>query len=200
MKYYVYEYLRKDNTPYYVGKGTNSRKYQKQGHTVPLPSKDRIRVVAENLTNEEAIQLEIELIAKHGRKDLGTGILRNLTNGGEGSSGRLVSENMKQKISLSLMGREQSEETKRKRADALRGKKRTEEQRQRQREAAKNRWAKTDDADDELRRDKIRKARERQVIITTEVTCPHCGKKGGNRIMPRYHFDNCKKRDNNEIK
>ena len=200
MKYYVYEYLRKDNTPYYVGKGTNGRKYQKQGHTVPLPPKDRIRVVAENLTNDEAIQLEIELIAKYGRKDLGTGILRNLTNGGEGSSGRLVSENMKQKISLSLTGREQSEETKRKRADALRGKKRTEEQRQRQREAAKNRWAKTDDADDELRRAKIREARARQVIITTEVTCPHCGKKGGNRIMPRYHFDNCKKRDKNEVK
>lgn len=24
------------------------------------------------------------------------------------------------------------------------------------------------------------------------VTCPHCGKVGGNNIMKRYHFDNCK--------
>jgi hypothetical protein len=24
------------------------------------------------------------------------------------------------------------------------------------------------------------------------VTCNHCGKTGGNNIMPRYHFDNCK--------
>lgn len=25
-----------------------------------------------------------------------------------------------------------------------------------------------------------------------KVTCPHCGKIGGNNIMPRYHFDKCK--------
>ena len=25
-----------------------------------------------------------------------------------------------------------------------------------------------------------------------QVTCPHCGKTGGNNVMPRYHFDNCK--------
>ena len=39
---------------------------------------------------------------------------------------------------------------------------------------------------------KIKAARSQQVITTIEVTCPHCGKVGGNRIMPRYHFDNCK--------
>jgi hypothetical protein len=25
-----------------------------------------------------------------------------------------------------------------------------------------------------------------------ETTCPHCGKKGNYRIMPRWHFENCK--------
>jgi hypothetical protein len=30
----------------------------------------------------------------------------------------------------------------------------------------------------------------------TKVTCPHCNKTGGNSLMVRYHFDNCKlKRD-----
>ncbi len=24
------------------------------------------------------------------------------------------------------------------------------------------------------------------------VTCPHCGKSGGHKTMPRWHFDNCK--------
>jgi hypothetical protein len=39
---------------------------------------------------------------------------------------------------------------------------------------------------------KIKEARAKQVILTLQVTCPHCGKIGGNRIMPRYHFNNCK--------
>lgn len=31
------------------------------------------------------------------------------------------------------------------------------------------------------------------------VICPHCGKAGGNGIMPRWHFDNCKhKQDQND--
>lgn len=41
-------------------------------------------------------------------------------------------------------------------------------------------------------RAKIKEARAKQIIYTIQVTCPHCGKIGGNRIMPRYHFDNCR--------
>lgn len=41
-------------------------------------------------------------------------------------------------------------------------------------------------------RKKIKEARKKQVIETIQITCPHCGKTGGNRIMPRYHFNNCK--------
>jgi ssDNA-binding Zn-finger/Zn-ribbon topoisomerase 1 len=29
-----------------------------------------------------------------------------------------------------------------------------------------------------------------------KVTCPHCGKSGGNVVMKRWHFDNCKTLDN----
>ena len=28
------------------------------------------------------------------------------------------------------------------------------------------------------------------------ITCPHCGKEGGNTIMKRWHFDNCKENPN----
>ena len=192
--YYVYQYLREDQTPYYIGKGKGQRAYTKQGHTVNLPPQERISIIKDNMTDEEAIAFEIELIAKYGRKDLGTGILRNMTDGGDGASGRLVSEETRQKHSQSSAGKVQTQETKDKRADALRGQTRTEEQRKRQSEAAKRRWSNVDPDAEEARRAKLREARAKQVITTVEVTCPHCGKVGGNRIMPRYHFDNCKSR------
>lgn len=191
MDYYVYQYLREDNTPYYIGKGINGRMYSKR-HNVNLPPRERIKVVRDCLTEEQAHNLEIELIAKYGRKDIGTGILRNLTDGGEGTSGYVLREDTRQKISETLMGYEQTDETKQKRAESLRGKKRTEEQKKRQSEAAKKRWANKDPIAEEARRLKIKEARSKQVITTVQVTCPHCGKTGGNRIMPRYHFDNCK--------
>lgn len=105
-----------------------------------------------------------------------------------------LSEERRKKISESNMGKEQSEETKQKRAESLRGKKRTAEQKQRQSEAAKRRWAKKDPEAEAQRIAKIKEARSKQIITTIQVTCPHCGKTGGNRIMPRYHFDNCKKK------
>lgn len=31
---------------------------------------------------------------------------------------------------------------------------------------------------------------------TRQVTCPHCGKQGAMMVMPRWHFDNCKFKNN----
>lgn len=81
--YYVYKYLREDGTPYYIGKGKKRRAWSKN-HTVSVPSNDRIIIIRENLSAEQALNLEVELISKYGRKDLGTGILRNQTDGGDG--------------------------------------------------------------------------------------------------------------------
>jgi hypothetical protein len=88
--YYVYQYLREDGTPYYIGKGKGSRAYLNGRSTPKPPDLNRIQFVKENLTEDEAFALERNLIAKYGRKDLGTGILRNLTEGGEGVSGRMA--------------------------------------------------------------------------------------------------------------
>ena len=83
--YYVYQYLREDGTPYYIGKGKNRRAWVKQ-RAIPLPTDlTNIQILKENLTESEAFELESKLIAYYGRKDNGTGILRNLTDGGEGS-------------------------------------------------------------------------------------------------------------------
>jgi len=108
--YYVYILFRDDAhlIPFYVGKGNTRtkrmydhegkarrgekshkasiiRQIQGEGRAVP---KERI-----DCDNEaEAFALEIELIAFFGRKDNGTGILANGTNGGEGASGLIMSD------------------------------------------------------------------------------------------------------------
>ena len=78
-RYYTYAYLRLDGTPYYVGMGRGRRAYSKQ-HRVKVPPVDRILFLKKNLTHSEAVKHEIYMIAVLGRKDLGSGILRNLTN------------------------------------------------------------------------------------------------------------------------
>tara|TARA_R110000868_G_scaffold209581_1_gene459447 strand:+ start:118 stop:801 length:684 start_codon:yes stop_codon:yes gene_type:complete len=99
-RFYTYAYLREDRTPYYIGKGQRKRRYQKDGKPCAVPKdKSRIIFLKQNLTEEEAFKHEIYMIAVFGRKDLGTGILLNKSNGGEGSSGFIASEEFKKKLS-----------------------------------------------------------------------------------------------------
>ena len=85
--YYTYAYLREDGTPYYIGKGKGNRAYKKGSRVFAPPPKNKIIKLKQNLTEEEAFKHEIYMIAVFGRKDLGTGILHNKTDGGDGVSG-----------------------------------------------------------------------------------------------------------------
>ena len=81
------------------------------------------------------------MIALFGRKDLGTGILRNLTDGGEGASGRILTEETKKKIGEANKGKTLSEENKRRisgRNHYLYGKTHSEETRKKQSESMKS--------------------------------------------------------------
>jgi hypothetical protein len=97
--FYTYAYLREDGTPYYIGKGRNRRAFETCGRVIPCPPKHRILLLKTNLTEEEAFKHEIYMIAVLGRKDLGTGILRNLTNGGDGVSGFIITEQRRKDLS-----------------------------------------------------------------------------------------------------
>lgn len=140
--FYVYQYLRENGTPYYIGKGKGKRAWQphfrsNNANMVPT-DENRIEIIKDNLTEAEANQLEINLIKKFGRKDLGTGILTNLTNGGEGVAGSIRpqlaidSQRAKitgikrpkeviEKISKTNTGKKRSEETKRKLSESHKG-------------------------------------------------------------------------------
>ena len=128
MEYYTYAYLREDRTPYYIGKGKGNRIYDKRKTSKSPKDKSRIIYLKQNLTEEEAFRHEIYMIAVFGRKDLGTGILRNKTNGGEGLSGAIVSDETRRKVSeakkgnTNWLGKTRSEETKRKISEAQKGK------------------------------------------------------------------------------
>lgn len=108
LHFYVYAYLRKDGTPYYIGKGQGDR--FKHDHIWHRPPADHSQIIflETNLTDLGALALERRMIRWYGRKDNGTGILINKTDGGEGVAGLVHSELSKQAISCSRQGKKLS--------------------------------------------------------------------------------------------
>jgi hypothetical protein len=128
-RFYTYAYLRKDGTPYYIGKGRGRRAYDKK-HTVFVPPEERILFLKKNLLEEEAYQHEMYMISVLGRKDLGSGILHNKTDGGDGTRGVLVTEEQRRYTSERQLGeknhfygKKHTPETRRKMSEAQTGEK-----------------------------------------------------------------------------
>jgi hypothetical protein len=127
-RFYVYAYLRsKDSqhgkklTPYYIGKGCRDRATAKC-RTIPKPSDPSFIVyVQEGLAEDEAFSLEKYCIALYGRLDKGTGILRNLSDGGDGPAGAILTEERKRKISEWGRGRKHTQEALRKMSESQLG-------------------------------------------------------------------------------
>jgi len=101
-KYYIYGYIDPENNNelFYIGKGCRYRYrnistrmcnrllYKKLVTLLETYNIDSItKKIAVNLSEDEAYALEIQLIAKIGRRNIGSGTLLNLTPGGDGLVG-----------------------------------------------------------------------------------------------------------------
>jgi hypothetical protein len=145
--YYVYAYLRsKDSergpkySPYYIGKGCGQRAFGAKRAIAAPVDKSFIVFLEEGLTETEAFALEKYAVGLYGRIDKGMGILWNMTDGGEGCSGVMMSKETRAKIARALTGKKRppeviekiakgrtgilhTDETKRKMSESRRGKK-----------------------------------------------------------------------------
>lgn len=109
--FYVYIWRRPCGTPFYVGKGCGKRAGNLSARNTlfkrivakieRLGLKPTVARVADGMSESEAFSLEIELIAKFGRIDRGTGTLANQTDGGDGSSGHIKSDETRRRSSAS---------------------------------------------------------------------------------------------------
>ena len=100
----------------------------------------KLIILKTNLLEEEAYKHEIYMITVFGRKDIGTGILRNRSNGGGNpAEGHIVSKETRKKISDKLKGTILSEETRKKISQAGIGRIVDEETRKKIGEKNKNR-------------------------------------------------------------
>lgn len=89
----VYQHIREDkNEVFYIGISNNKiRPYSKSRNKIwkriVKKTSYRVEILYDDITMEEALRIEVDLILKYGRIDLNTGTLSNMTNGGEGTHG-----------------------------------------------------------------------------------------------------------------
>ena len=78
-------------------------------------------ILTKGISFDKAKELEVLLISEYGRRDLGTGVLVNMTDGGEGSLGRKQSKEEKQKRANSNRGKKRSYITKKRMSESRKG-------------------------------------------------------------------------------
>ena len=89
----VYQHIRKDTGEvFYVGIGESlKRAYDFKGrnetwHNIARKTEVEVKIYKDNITREEARDIERKLIKEYGRRDKKTGVLANRSIGGEGDN------------------------------------------------------------------------------------------------------------------
>ena len=122
---YIYENYTFEYEPIYVGKGKNGRYKQHIKQCLLHPNKSFFYkklnnilkdyeamyfILENNLSNEDACKKEIELISLIGKINENNGSLCNLTYGGEGTPGYIMSDETKEKIRITHIGHKRWED------------------------------------------------------------------------------------------
>ena len=123
--FYVYEHIRKDTgAVFYVGKGRNKRAQSligRNNHWKNVVNKANgyaIKYVVKNVDEELAFLCEIEKIDQLKRIGIK---LTNMTNGGDGMSGYVATEETRKKITSAKLGFKYTEESKKKMSESAKG-------------------------------------------------------------------------------
>lgn len=123
----VYRHIRLDkNEAFYIGIGkTIKRAYSKSNRNNYWQNIAKngyeVEIIFDNLSWDEAYRKEKEFIAYYGIKNNNTGMLVNLTDGGDGKVGFITPEQVKNKMSQTKKGHLTSNETKVKISNSLKG-------------------------------------------------------------------------------
>lgn len=112
--WYLYRHLKPNGEVFYIGIGNTKnfkRAYEKGNrrseywrNKVKKYPNYEIQILTKGLTKSEASEIEVTLISWYGRKDLSTGTLVNMTDGGEGTIGQKHSEERKKAASIRVSG------------------------------------------------------------------------------------------------
>jgi hypothetical protein len=129
---YLYRHIRIDNNvPFYIGIGSDEKfvraydkhRRSKKWFNIIAKTEYKVDIVLMDISLDEAKEKEIEFIKLYGRSDKGEGTLCNLTDGGEGNPGRIVSDEWRKNKSIEQKGKKMSEEFKQKRREYMTGRK-----------------------------------------------------------------------------
>ena len=215
-EYYTYALIDpRTEKPFYIGKGTGDRC---NAHTVPSKLKYKSMknntikklvklglshsiIISDLMSEEDALEVEMLLIEEYGRVDNKTGILANHTDGGDGVSGYIHTQEHKLMMSKAQKGKEFTEEHKK----AMRkpksdiGRKAIRDAQHKLRESGYRPSPESNAKRSETLMGRIITEDHANKISMAQkgkpknkVECPHCSKIGGTGVMTRWHFDNCK--------
>lgn len=119
---YVYGHMRLDNNKYfYIGIGSDS-KYKRANErsrrskfwkNITTKYNYKVIIIHDNITYDEAKIKEIELIKLYGRIDNNSGILCNMTDGGDGTKNKIINSEYRKKLSIAAKKRDNKDAYKR---------------------------------------------------------------------------------------